>query len=63
MIEYTTRNEGSVAIWACYNYGDNYHEVNILGMDLSDIQPKLQEVADMFQTEINELIRIENEGQ
>jgi len=63
MIDYTTREEGSEAIWACYNSGDNYHEVNILGMDLSDIQPKLQEVADMFQAEINELIRLESEGQ
>jgi len=55
MIEYTIREEGDIALWACYTSGDNYHEVNILGMSLSEIQPTLKQVQDDFVAEIEEL--------
>lgn len=52
MIEYTIREEDGLALWACFTNGDNYHEVNILGMSLSEIQPTLKQVQDNFVAEI-----------
>ena len=46
MIEYKTRLENDVAIWACFTVGDLYHEVNILGLEPDNIQLKLQEAQD-----------------
>jgi hypothetical protein len=63
MIEYTIREEGDLALWACYTNGDNYHEVNILGMPLSEIQPTLKQVQDDFAAEVEEIKRLENNGE
>lgn len=50
MIEYTIRTESDVAVWACFQAGDFYHEVNILGLELQDIQPKLEEARDHMES-------------
>jgi hypothetical protein len=61
MIEYTIREEGDLALWACFTNGDNYHEVNILGMSLSEIQPTLKQVQDNFVAEIEAMQAAEDE--
>jgi predicted Zn-dependent peptidase len=63
MIEYTIREEDGLALWACFTNGDNYHEVNILGMALSEIQPTLKQAQDDFAAEIEEMKRLENNGE
>jgi predicted Zn-dependent peptidase len=63
MIECTIREENGLALWACFTNGDNYHEVNILGMALSEIQPTLKQAQDDFAAEIEELKRLENNGE
>jgi hypothetical protein len=63
MIEYTIREENGLALWACFTNGDNYHEVNILGMALSEIQPALKQAQDDFAAEIEEMKRLENNGE
>lgn len=64
MIEYTIREEeDGTALWACFTTGENYYEVNILGMALSEIQPTLKQVQDDFEAEIEEMKRLENNGE
>ena len=61
MIVYTTRDEGSEAIWACFTnvFADQdnletYFEINIMGMDTQDIQPAMQQAIDDYLMNLTE---------